>query len=65
MWKVLFNVKIVLMNLFMASINRYDLFMAKFSIQVDPGGSVVITLTSGSEVRGFKPGRDRWIFFRA
>ena len=30
--------------------------------QVDPGGPVVIILTSGSEVRGFDPGRGRWIF---
>ena len=29
---------------------------------VDPGGPVVIILDSGSEVRGFKPGRGRWIF---
>ena len=29
---------------------------------VDPGGSVVIILASGSEVRGCDPGRDRWIF---
>ena len=26
------------------------------------GGPVVITLTSGSEVHGFKPDRGRWIF---
>ena len=29
------------------------------------GGLGVIILASGSEVRGFKPGRGRWIFFRA
>ena len=29
---------------------------------VDPGGPVVIILVSGSEVRGFDPGRDRWMF---
>ena len=29
---------------------------------VDPGGPVVIILASGSEVRGFDPGRGRWIF---
>ena len=29
---------------------------------VDPGRSVVIILASGSEVREFDPGRDRWIF---
>ena len=29
---------------------------------VDPGGPVVIILVSGSEVRGFDPGRGRWIF---
>ena len=34
------------------------------SIDVDPGGPVVIILASGSEVRGFDPGRGRWIFFR-
>ena len=28
---------------------------------VDPGGAVII-LVSGSEVRGFDPGRGRWIF---
>ena len=29
---------------------------------VDPGGPVVIILDCGSEVRGFDPGRGRWIF---
>ena len=29
---------------------------------VDPGGPVVIILATGSEVRGFKPGRGQWIF---
>ena len=29
---------------------------------VDPGGPVVIILASGSEVRGFDPGRGRWSF---
>ena len=29
---------------------------------VDPGGSVVIILASGSEVREFDPGQGRWIF---
>ena len=29
---------------------------------VDPGVPVVIILTTGSEVRGFDPGRGRWIF---
>ena len=28
---------------------------------VDPGGPVVIILARGSEVRGLKPGRGRWI----
>ena len=28
----------------------------------DPGGPVVIILATGPEVRGFKPGRGRWIF---
>ena len=27
----------------------------------DPGGPVVIILVSGSEIRGFDPGRGRWI----
>ena len=31
-------------------------------IFVDPGGPLVIILASGSEVRGFDPGRGRWIF---
>ena len=30
--------------------------------EVGPGGPVVIILATGSEVRGFKPGRDRGIF---
>ena len=30
---------------------------------VDPCGPVVIILATGSDVRGFKPGRGRWIFF--
>ena len=29
---------------------------------VDPGGPGVIILAYGSEVRGFDPGRGRWIF---
>ena len=29
---------------------------------IDPGGPVVIILATGSEVRGFKPGRGRRIF---
>ena len=28
----------------------------------DPGGPVVIILASGSKIRGFDPGQDRWIF---
>ena len=28
---------------------------------VDPGGPLVIILITGSEVRGFKPGRGSWI----
>ena len=32
------------------------------SEMVDPGGPVVMILTSRSEVRGFDPGRGRWIF---
>ena len=31
-------------------------------IEVDPGGLGVIILASGCEVRGFDPGRGRWIF---
>ena len=31
-------------------------------IYVEPGGLVVIILATGSEVRGFKHGRSRWIF---
>ena len=31
------------------------------SYRVDPGGPVVNILATGSEVRGFKPGRGRWI----
>ena len=29
---------------------------------VNPGDPVIIILATGSEVRGFKPGRGRWIF---
>ena len=32
---------------------------------VDPGGQGGIILASGSEVRGFDPGRGRWIFFQS
>ena len=32
---------------------------------VDPGSTVVIILANGSEVRGFKPGRGRWIFLQS
>ena len=32
------------------------------NLEVDPDGPVVIILASGSEVRGFDPGRGRWIF---
>ena len=30
--------------------------------RVDPGGPMVIILATGSAVRGFKPGRGRWMF---
>ena len=40
----------------------YRVNVVKFVKYVDPGGPVVITLASGSEVRGLKPGRGRWIF---
>ena len=33
-----------------------------YKAEVDPGGPVVIILASGSDVRGFYPGRGRWIF---
>ena len=36
--------------------------LKSLSFTVDPDGPVVIILTSGSEVRGFKPSRGRWIF---
>ena len=40
-----------------------DLSFASTSYKpVDPGGSVVIILATGPEVRGFKPSRGRWIF---
>ena len=32
------------------------------TFMVDPDGPMVITLATGSEVRGFKAGRGRWIF---
>ena len=32
------------------------------TLGVDPDGPVVIVLATGSEVRGFKPGRGRCIF---
>ena len=35
---------------------------AKTTGSVDPGGPVVIILATGSEVRGFKPGRSRRTF---
>ena len=41
--------------------NRHARYIVKIHF-VDPGGSVVIILSSGSEVRGFDPGRGRWIF---
>ena len=34
----------------------------KTFLLVDPDGPVVIIFAIGSEVRGFKPGRGRWIF---
>ena len=36
--------------------------LLSLSEDVDPGGSVVIILASGSGVRGFDPGRGRWVF---
>ena len=39
-----------------------DLGLTKIAYLVDPGGPVVIILSSGSEVRGFVPSRGRWIF---
>ena len=42
---------------------KYQLHQVFFyHIRVDPGSPVVIKLATGSEVRGFKPGRDRWMF---
>ena len=32
------------------------------NVHVDSGGPVVMTLATGSEVRGLKPGRGRWNF---
>ena len=37
-------------------------FVVIYIDAVDPGGPVAIILATGSEVRGFKPGRGRWIF---
>ena len=37
-------------------------YIAYYFIIVDPSGPVVIILASGFEVRGFDPGRGRWIF---
>ena len=39
---------------------RENLIQTPF--RVDPGGPVIIRLATGSEVRGFKSGRGRWIF---
>ena len=39
-----------------------DFSVAERRASVDPGGPVVIILATGSEVRGLKPGRGRWIF---
>ena len=43
---------------------QLELFVARLfkSTYVEPGGPVVIILASGSEVRGFDPGRGQWIF---
>ena len=35
---------------------------SKVEALVNPGYPVVMILATGSEVRGFKPGRGRWIF---
>ena len=46
--------------------SHYQEFKGKDKIRnVDPGGTVVIILGSGSKVRGFDPGRGRWIFFQS
>ena len=38
-------------------------FLRKVSPQIDGfGGLVVSILATGTQVRGFKPGRSRWIF---
>ena len=47
------------LNLNFSFLNRISLLLIQV---VDPGGPVVIILPSGSEVRGFDPGRGRWIF---
>ena len=44
---------------------RNKLYLAIVTIvlmKVDPDGVVVSILATGSEVRGFKPGRGQWIF---
>jgi hypothetical protein len=38
------------------------LYMVSFTLLDGFGGLVVRMLASGSRVRGFKPGRSRWIF---
>ena len=37
-------------------------FVPIYTFFVDPGGPMVITHSSGSEVRGFDPGRGLWNF---
>ena len=43
----------------------HALYSSSNIIRNHRGGPVVIILATGSEVRGFKPGLGRWIFFRA
>ena len=40
---------------------RYESMRLR-SLCVEPGGPMVVILAIGSKVRGFKPGRGRWIF---
>ena len=41
---------------------KHQRSLAPVMNMVDLGGPMVIILASGSEVRGFDPGRGRWIF---
>ena len=64
LWLLIAHILNTLMRFESNTINKYFDFYKIINCftLIDPGGTVVIIFATGSEVRGFKPGRGRWFF---